>query len=810
MRNFGCSVLFLLLLAGSTHACGEVTLHVTEPNGEACRAWPVTSGVPFAKGALLHDEAVSLSSAAGVESPLQTEVLSRWPDGSVRWLLLDFQVDLSPGETKAFVLRYGDGVKRTAIDDPLRIVQRDGCTVDTGPLQVKLASDEFRLLDQVWLDHNGDDEFSEDERVTSSAAAGIVLTTPAGKQFRADLSEAKMTVEQSGPLRGCVRIAGKHAVDDGHMFRYIVRLHAYHGHEFVRLDYTFVNDNEVQVMSAIDSLELVFAPKGQSEASIDGIHSGAGRLFQVDDQQFEVDGELGGKRAAGWAALGGDNGGLAVGVRDFWQNWPKSIETGEEGVRVGICPQFPDGLYDDKPIKEQAKLYYYLRGGVYTFKLGAARTHELWATFFEGVPDNDKLVSFFRRVDKPLLAQCDPKYLGLTQALGKLPPANRNKYHRYDEWLDGFFELHLQDQESVREYGLLNYGDWYNIKWDSWGNLEYDTARCFFAQYLRTGDRSYFDRAAPAARHFVDVDILHATNKEIQEYGGSFNAEPGHIWAHTVGHTGGYFARYVNGEYVDEAPLVMKGAYQVGMMDTGHHWIGGVYDYYLLTGDRRALEVANMASDNMARRCPTRYTDHVRGVGWPLNMMIAAYEATGDETYLAAATKQWERLKEHFDPDKGWVVMLAYGHCSKQSPAERCRGQNAYMLALMLSGLARYHRITQDPETLTALSVGLDQLIRECWNEEHQSFYLTSCVHGRHNPPPALCSATFLASEAFAHEYAETGNKEHRRIFRAAFRTAVNAGLRDLADRKQQGQTGYSSMMFHFTPFSLGVLEDED
>ena len=130
------------------------------------------------------------------------------------------------------------------------------------------------------------------------------------------------------------------------------------------------------------------------------------------------------------------------------------------------------------------------------------------------------------------------------------------------------------------------------------------------------------------------------------------------------------------------------------------------------------------------------------------------------------------------------------------------------MLALTLSGLARYHRVTKDPDVLEALSVGLDQLIRDCWSEEHQSFYLGSCIHNRHNPPPALASPTFLSAEAFGQEYALTGNKEHLRIFRAAFRTAVSAGFRDLSDRKQQGQTGYSSMMFLFTPFGLRAIED--
>jgi len=285
--------------------------------------------------------------------------------------------------------------------------------------------------------------------------------------------------------------------------------------------------------------------------------------------------------------------------------------------------------------------------------------------------------------------------------------------------------------------------------------------------------------------------------------------KPGHCWLHQVGHTGGYYGRYDGEKYHDEAPLIMKGPYQVGMYNWGHQWIGGVFDYYLLTGDRRALEVAKMTADAIAADCPTRYSDHIRDLGWPLNLVVAAYEATGEKKYLDAATRQWKLLQKHFDPEKGFQVLLAYGHCNEPSVSKRCRGQNAYMFGLTLSGLARYHRITKDPEALRGLTVGVDQLIRECWSEKHKSFYLSSCTCLRHNPPPALSSATALASEALAYESELAGNKEHRRILREAFQTLVNAGIESLAKGEQQGQTGYASMMFHFTPHALWALEDE-
>src|SRR5262249_50898666 len=149
----------------------------------------------------------------------------------------------------------------------------------------------------------------------------------------------------------------------------------------------------------------------------------------------------------------------------------------------------------------------------------------------------------------------------------------------------------------------------------------------------------------------------------------------------------------------------------------------------------------------------------------------------------------------------------AYGHCSVLAESGRCRGNNMYMLGFTLTALARYHRLTRDPEVLRALSVGLDQMIREAWSAKYKSFYLTSCRHAKTSPPPAYCSATFHASEAFAYEAALTGNQEHRRIVREALRTAITAGVLALGKREPLGQTGYYAGSFHFAPFALSVLE---
>ena len=100
-------MLLFLLTSLAQRTAGETTtvrLTVAEPSGGARSNWPVTSGVPLGQGIVRDGEQTALFAGDGLQIPLQTEVLSRWPDGSVRWLLLDFSIDLAARETKRLTL----------------------------------------------------------------------------------------------------------------------------------------------------------------------------------------------------------------------------------------------------------------------------------------------------------------------------------------------------------------------------------------------------------------------------------------------------------------------------------------------------------------------------------------------------------------------------------------------------------------------------------------------------------------------------------------------------------------------------------
>jgi hypothetical protein len=332
---------------------------------------------------------------------------------------------------------------------------------------------------------------------------------------------------------------------------------------------------------------------------------------------------------------------------------------------------------------------------------------------------------------------------------------------------------------------MLNYGDWYGERKVNWGNLEYDLAHGMFVQYLRTGDRRFFLRGEQAARHHIDVDVVHATNPLLKNPWGP-PPQVGDIWLHCLNHTGGYY---------ENAPLPVDRTYQMGhSTNFGHVWVGGDLEYYWLTGDRRAREVAIEIADAMTAHCPTEYGTHIRGLGWPMILVLNAYEATGDKKYLDAAHKEWAVLKKNLDWKRGWVVRLAGDHCGHGD--RRCYGNVPFMEGLTISGLAHYHRITQDPEVLRAMSVGIDQMIRECWLEDAKVFRYTACPLTK----PAS-DALPLGSEGMAYEAALTGNKEHLRVLRE--------GLREMLRKPGPGNGKSLTQLIHFTPYALGALGEE-
>jgi len=66
---------------------------------------PVTVGIPLPPSAVMHPDELVLLDWKGQPSLLQSQVLARWFDGSVKWVLLDFQMSIGAYESVSYQLQ---------------------------------------------------------------------------------------------------------------------------------------------------------------------------------------------------------------------------------------------------------------------------------------------------------------------------------------------------------------------------------------------------------------------------------------------------------------------------------------------------------------------------------------------------------------------------------------------------------------------------------------------------------------------------------------------------------------------------------
>ena len=102
------SRLILFLLAFATSGVAQsLTFTVSETTGLRRFGYPVTASIESAAGIILDTEKIRMLAADGKEVPAQVTAMSKWPDGSVRGLDVDFSPSLGPRETLTYRVEIG-------------------------------------------------------------------------------------------------------------------------------------------------------------------------------------------------------------------------------------------------------------------------------------------------------------------------------------------------------------------------------------------------------------------------------------------------------------------------------------------------------------------------------------------------------------------------------------------------------------------------------------------------------------------------------------------------------------------------------
>lgn len=235
-----------------------VKLRVDANYGRAVNQVPIRTGVPLPRGKCRSLSSLALLDAQGNRIPAQFNALAWWPDGSLKWVLVQAFVDVPTGNAPVLTLRYAGTLSTAKPKESIKITKTDrAMIVDTGPLRLTLSNEGSGLFDKVWLE--GKEVISpEKERrnlmdLVRTESPDDLIPFSFFAESREDVpSTAKVEgifIERSGPLAVDICIRGRfhhESLSAGLPRRknlgceFWVRMTAYAGKTYLKLQRTYV------------------------------------------------------------------------------------------------------------------------------------------------------------------------------------------------------------------------------------------------------------------------------------------------------------------------------------------------------------------------------------------------------------------------------------------------------------------------------------------------------------------------------------------------------------------------------------------
>ena len=769
----------------------SIPMEITNLAGAALAGLPATFGLPVPPGHLFGPT-TGRWEMGDAAAPVQCRPHGFRSDGSASWVLVDGcpPAALEPGAGSAGTVVLSPASPASPPPDGLR------CSVDDHTVSV--AGEGFRVR------MTAGDGPPLPVFETRTAAGGwrpvqggssATLTLGDGQELRQGPIH-DLVLEESGWQRAVVRYRFAHLDADGtaHL-RSTIRIHVYRGRQALRIVHRLeVNsphlppavggtaaaipehdrtirrsiagsDGEQATVLTVRSATLgigrtngaVYWPGGAPEGTpvAEGSHL---RLIHDHDQGHRVEhGDLVrevARRVPGQVTVtdgapGHDGAPLSVALRRFWQTYPRAIRVSGDAIVVELLPPPAPGT-SPRPGDAESwhRIYFWLGEQGYLLKAGMALSSEILVAWG---PRDEALLAWF---EEPPAVRPALEWLNACNALAPLAAKDTGVLDRYERALDGGYEQWIADREIRRQYGWLNFGDWYGESAWSWGNNEYDPPFAHYCEFLRGGDPRWFILGAEAARHLTDVDTV------------NFSTDPTQVGAqytHMPGHAGGYLPPYFRSK--------MGGSSSV----PSHTWVEGSVLHYLLTGDESLRESLDRTAQWLLVGGLQDYAGGIqhydfancRECGWHLIHLTALARMSTTPRYLNAAALIVERVLERQEPGGGWERVLKEGHCGCEPPRER--GEAGFMVGVLLSGLRRYHELTGDERVRDAILGGIDWLLRRTYDAASGHFRYTPCLHRGGGPQPGYTSQVI---EGLAYAHALTG--------RSDLRDLVQRGLGDV------------------------------
>lgn len=587
---------------------GDVKVYVSRPAGANGGTYPACGGILFPRGALFDKDRVRLLGPRGEPVVLQTEALARYGlDASIRSLYVAFPADLSVGEEAPYTLEYNTASHPAR--GPLRVREGDdNVEVVTGPLRFTMSRREFGLFEGVWIDADHDGQFAASERLIGpGGAGGLAVVDDSGALWQAALHEPLIVVERSGPVEAVVRAQGWHASPPGRgHLAYTVRIHAYAGKPYVKVEHTFANldlARTTQLRSLYLRVPLEEVRSYRTPETGRRALREPARFLQVRDG-LDMAWHLAegtetvarGERMSGVFVLGGESGALGVYVPYFAETHPKAVQVDASGVTLGLWPG------------QGTKMLSLTRG--------VAKNHEIYFTFGRDADSVD--TAELRAMADGVRPFAQPNWLVLAGSDGGAVSARPSRYPVYEALVGRYFAVSAAAVRVRTPEGVFDHGDVLSAS-GFWRNNETARPRAYFLQYLRTGDRDAFEIGKLAVQHLMDVDTDHVS-------GGQYT--------HNIHHA-------------------------MGRPGSSHNYPNMSAIYYLVTGSRDALQSARRNGDALIAW--SRRTLSGRSLGWTMWGLADLWDLTREQRFRYWALEHARRLEESVETTDGKRVSLSRG-----------------------------------------------------------------------------------------------------------------------------------------------------
>jgi len=549
-------------------------------------------GLPLPKGTVKTAGALALYDCAGHPVSSVITDTAHWPDGSVKWCLIKASIAGNNSDSTTLTIRSSS--ENTADTPTVTTVESEaGIVIHSGPAEFQFTKGGNNVFPNIIV--SGQNIWNADHNQAS-------LTLEDNSECPFIIEETR--IEEQDALTATCVVSGSYQLDENRklnakfnfeiypnaQLKLVCELHnpqrathpggiwdlgdpgsiTFKDHSIL-LGKEKLCNAELRVESsgswvAYDQPVALFQASsgGDNWDSPTHINAKGGIANKFRGYQLSQNDKIvaDGNRSQPTLALTNDNHRYTINIKNFWQNFPKSIDISESEVALRLYPHQHNDAHE-------------IQGG-------ERKTHDIFFDFnpadtqqwSEPLPKLDtstyKNSRVFRYFDNDLEDEAYDKLIAVSLDESKGMLAKREAIDEFG-WRN-FGEVyadHEGDQHNGDELFVSHY------------NNQYDGIAGFIRQYALTGNTEWYQLMSELAEHVMDIDIYHTEEDRIEYNKGLFWHTDHYAQAKTSTH------RTFSASQLDDDGNPPRG----GGPGPQHCYSTGLTQFHYMTGHEGAKDI---------------------------------------------------------------------------------------------------------------------------------------------------------------------------------------------------------------------------